>query len=367
MRFHYYKNVGGAYENESASAVDIRTQATTWSKIETGLKTEIANLRHLEAEAAKTAKTESTSKTASDGFKNKLDFFKEADSRSKAMSAAKAKVDHYREWLRREGVSADANGKIKVPVQPTLVVYDKDLEQNMTKVVESGGNLYIGDVSEKNLLDTSSMVTHFSGPGYAIYAMSAEGNLHVGSHIVGQYHHSSLLGGGKVACAGEIQVSKGKMKFVSNKSGHYVPEAVHFNQVLHKLGKMNQNSGKVDYWSFEMTEVNGKSVLEPKKQDFSSIVAYKTTLSADERSEYELGRLLAYSGHFWKNGKLNGDLEEQGWRWYNWDGDDEKPGFYDKNDEPVDHKTVRKRLKELDYQPETKESAVMIAQPLSDD
>ena len=79
------------------------------------------------------------------------------------------------------------------------------------------------------------MVTHFSGPGYAIYVMSKEGHLYVSSHSVGHRHHSSLLAGGVVAGAGELKVSAGWLRWISNKSGHYQPDVFDMYQTLRSL------------------------------------------------------------------------------------------------------------------------------------
>lgn len=65
--------------------------------------------------------------------------------------------------------------------------------------------------------------------------MSGENNIHVSSHSVGGRHHSSLLAGENVACAGEMEVRRGKLVTLSNKSGHYQPEPVYLTQVIRVL------------------------------------------------------------------------------------------------------------------------------------
>lgn len=40
----------------------------------------------------------------------------------------------------------------------------------------------------------------------------------------GKYHHSSLTGGKSVLMAGAMNLIAGRLTFISNKSGHYIPE-----------------------------------------------------------------------------------------------------------------------------------------------
>jgi hypothetical protein len=146
---------------------------------------------------------------------------------------ANAEVIRIRQWLHRQNASLSPEGKIIWPKSTRTVMYDHDLrERNISKITARGGLLCTADGKP---LDTRSMVTHFSGPGYAIYVMSREGNLHVSSHSVGHRHHSSLLAGGAVSGAGELKVNKGQLVWISNKSGHYCPDVFHLLQTLHSL------------------------------------------------------------------------------------------------------------------------------------
>jgi hypothetical protein len=345
MKFHYLRSVGAAYKGENEQPIEIRSCHGVWSKIETDLKAVIMTMRTLRREADNfqieaRASVDGRPKKVSDSMK----FFTGAADRAKAMQATQAKIDNYREWLRREGVSADANGKVKLPLEKTLVHYDKDLEkQGMTRVTAESGKLYIGTGAAKKLLDTSSMVSHQSGPGYAIYVMSAEGHIHLGSHVVGLYHHSSLLGGEPVAGAGEIIVTQGKLNFVSNKSGHFVPEAVHFNQVLRVLEKMQQHQCTVKYW-YEEPNYDGTGKIV-KQSDFAGVLDYRNSFMPGEKSEYQLAKLLTYTRIFFnEKNELNPKIAAQGWRWA--DAKKDEPfGFYDKDGNPVAHCTVRKFIK----------------------
>jgi hypothetical protein len=144
-----------------------------------------------------------------------------------------AEVIRIRQWLHRQNASVTPDGRINWPKSIRTVVYDHQLaQQNLSRITIRGGLLHTADGKP---LDTRNMVTHFSGPGYAIYVMSYEGNLHVSSHSVGHRHHSSLLAGGMVAGAGELRVGSGRIDWLSNKSGHYRPDVFHLLQTLHSL------------------------------------------------------------------------------------------------------------------------------------
>jgi hypothetical protein len=83
--------------------------------------------------------------------------------------------------------------------------------------------------------DTSAMYSKFKGDGFAIYVMGKDGRFYSTSHKIGLFHHSSFLGGGDVAGAGEIKVVGGTVQYITNKSGHYWPGDVELAQTLHAL------------------------------------------------------------------------------------------------------------------------------------
>lgn len=150
-----------------------------------------------------------------------------------------------RTWLSRQGAwfSGESGLNEEMTMRPKMVVvYDNQLaQQNLTKLSIDGGLLRSAD---GKLFDTSKMVTHFSGPGFAIYVMSFSGNLHAGSHSVGHRHHSSLLAGADVNGAGEIVVTGGRITFLSNKSGDYRPGR---NQLLAVLAMLQHSGVPLDF------------------------------------------------------------------------------------------------------------------------
>jgi hypothetical protein len=154
---------------------------------------------------------------------------------SKEVNADKqdARVIRIRQWLHRQNASLTPEGKIIWPKSKRVVVYDHQLAaRNLSMITIDGGRLC---TANGRPLNTRNMVTHFSGPGCAIYVVSEEGNLHVSSHSVGHRHHSSLLAGGVVAGAGELRVKDGRLNWISNKSGHYQPDVFDLYQTLKLL------------------------------------------------------------------------------------------------------------------------------------
>ena len=70
----------------------------------------------------------------------------------------------------------------------------------------------------------------------AIWVMDPTGRLYVSSTPQpGMFNHSSFLGGGSVICAGEIIIEDGVIKFINNRSGHYLPPDAALDNAIAKL------------------------------------------------------------------------------------------------------------------------------------
>jgi hypothetical protein len=98
---------------------------------------------------------------------------------------------------------------------------------------------------------TVQMRTVFSGAGFGIWVMSPKGKMYAGSHVLGEFHHSSFLSGTSVRCGGEIRANNGKFEFLSAKSGHYMPSLEHLAwsiEILLKQG-MDLTNTRVAVWS----------------------------------------------------------------------------------------------------------------------
>lgn len=91
--------------------------------------------------------------------------------------------------------------------------------------------------SNGKLLDTRGSATLWTPQGgRAIFVMDAFGNLYWSPwHILGQFHHSSLLAGAPVAGAGEIGAVEGRILLISDKSTHYRPMQRFTRQVAESL------------------------------------------------------------------------------------------------------------------------------------
>jgi hypothetical protein len=114
-------------------------------------------------------------------------------------------------------------------------------EQRAAHALELGGEIQQAGVP----FDTSKSTSKASGPGFAIFVMSDTGRFYAGSHKVGLFHHSSLLGGEDAACGGEMKATAGKLEHVTNKSGHYLPIPEHLQQALGELARGGVKLGGV--------------------------------------------------------------------------------------------------------------------------
>ncbi|MHA4867193.1 hypothetical protein ACXZ1M_05785 [Duganella sp. PWIR1] len=87
-------------------------------------------------------------------------------------------------------------------------------------------------------LDTGEADVIARSGGRAIYVLDAHGNLYCSvSSQYYKFHHSSLVAGSAVACAGEIEVVNGVVIYVNNRSGHYRPSFLHIMQFCDYLKK----------------------------------------------------------------------------------------------------------------------------------
>lgn len=83
--------------------------------------------------------------------------------------------------------------------------------------------------------DTRNATT-WDNTSKAIFVMNADGELYASNYQEGgKFHHSSLSGGQPVAAAGEISVIAGKLVAITNRSGHYMPDAYFTEQLLTSL------------------------------------------------------------------------------------------------------------------------------------
>ena len=121
---------------------------------------------------------------------------------------------------------------------------DKELSDKTRLVSTLNGSLWayrIGQDGEVdlNLFDTQHLKGNIKTAQKEAYVWSRDGFIFTGEHIGGQFHHSSLVSGKKVRCAGMINVLGGKVKSVNNDSGHYKPGTRHFRNFCQFLNQHN--------------------------------------------------------------------------------------------------------------------------------
>ena len=152
--------------------------------------------------------------------------------------------DLQREWMdwQREETNLSFDewriSKRLVGSSPDQVKYLNKEERKQYEVIISDGLL----IRDGKPLNTSSESTIFSGKGIAIYVVSPEGQLYVGSHNKGKFHHSSFLSGAPVKGGGEIQTDEqGQIIYLSPKSGHYNPGKKELLAVLEWLQEKGVN------------------------------------------------------------------------------------------------------------------------------
>lgn len=263
------------------------------------------------------------------GAKNLAKFHSDVAARQTALESANALVVTYRQWITRMGGKLDAAGNLDRAASHRVVRYDHELrERGLTKVgFNAHGHLL--DAGGKPL-DTSKMVTASSGPGHAIYVMSATGSIHVSSHSVGERHHSSLLAASEawISGAGEIRVRNGELLWISNKSGHYQPTLNHFLQVLHQLHHKHHVP-----LTFGVTFFNAHG----RAARHASVAAFMTANALTDDSYDLFNLIVAYGQH------LNAHtLAPNGWEYRRAPAE----GVYDiRTGALVPHRQVRSWLK----------------------
>jgi hypothetical protein len=287
LHYTFLSELGSHYSSEEGTE-GVRKAALTG--LENTLNNAIMDLRALENTSAPTAPVGGSVKDRAAFFKATAEFSKKskAEVETPAILAARAKVERIKRWLALQGAEIRyTNGRMEIDwgISSRRVVYDRNLNQDLTRVRFNGGLLYSDDAFTQPF-NTADMVTHFSGPGFGIYVMSEEGNLHVGSHSVGYRHHSTLLAGANVAGAGEVKIESGRLTWISNKSGHYAPSAPHFLQVLHQIQKKAVN----------LTLVKVKFLAKPPTPaaDYDNVGLYLAAMEAQGVQSYDFSKMIQY-------------------------------------------------------------------------
>lgn len=85
------------------------------------------------------------------------------------------------------------------------------------------------------VFDTSTMKTRYSGSGVAVFVQGLDGTFYSSSHLWGQWQHSTSGAGTPCSSAGEWKVDKGRIQWISGKSGFYRPSMEQMINALNDL------------------------------------------------------------------------------------------------------------------------------------
>lgn len=118
---------------------------------------------------------------------------------------------------------------------------EKDLAKYEIKIKNGKLIDYKGDLFDS--LDVSSVANN----GKAIFVMDDLGKIYASRYPwMGEFHHSSFLGGKPVVMAGELEVFNGLLIKVTNSTGHYKTKERHLNQFLEVLRKSGIDIETID-------------------------------------------------------------------------------------------------------------------------
>jgi hypothetical protein len=125
----------------------------------------------------------------------------------------------------------------------SAVKYLDENERNALKLTFRFGRILDAD---GQIFDTTGTRALDSNSRRAIFVMDEQGNFFASKfHLVGRFHHSSFLAGAPVAAAGEIEVRKGQLIAISDRSGHYLPRRQFTKQALDELKTRGIDIGQV--------------------------------------------------------------------------------------------------------------------------
>jgi hypothetical protein len=184
------------------------------------------------------------------------------------------------ELARLQDIRLRSTGELR-SINGRKVHYDSADEQAKSLVTVKAGRLVR---SGGEPVDTAGSSTFLSGKGAEIFVAATNGDIHMGSHKIGKYHHSSLLAASAVAVGGEMKVTAGSIGWVSNKSGHYKPSKDHLVQFLHWLEKRGVDLG---------FEVKGGWGIPDGKTAAELVEGVKSTGAADVKEGYFQVKLKA--------------------------------------------------------------------------
>lgn len=149
--------------------------------------------------------------------------------------------------------------KEKMPQKYDIIKSELELRKCAQLSIKEYGNEY-------NLIDYKGSIIQDYRKGR--YVMSKEGNLYISHQDVRsiiQYHTSFLLEE-EIICAGEICIQGGKITYIDNESGHFLPLPYHLDQCINILSNKKVIDSKCEF-SF--------IINNNQRKNFNSIQEYK--------------------------------------------------------------------------------------------
>jgi hypothetical protein len=130
--------------------------------------------------------------------------------------------------------------------RPGVVVYLSDEARSEYRIGVKNGLLV--DARGRPFDTSDATGLHPRGNGRAIFVMDAEGAIYASCRAsMGAFHHSSLVAGAPAAAAGEFEVERGRLRLVSNASGHYRPTLAQTQQLVAVRAEQGVDVSRVEW------------------------------------------------------------------------------------------------------------------------
>lgn len=186
--------------------------------------------------------------------------------------------NNFYEWIEKS-TKVKTSGKVK---------YLNQLEKARYLVKADGNGGLIYATSNKRV--ETPIDRSMRKPDVYIYALDLEGNLYIakeGDFDLNQpnfrLQHPSFSSGGRLLAAGTIEIKNGKVIYIDNASGHYIPGEFSLFKVISELKKMNvvDSSCKVDFATMDKNDTryseengnhNADDYIAIAKKSFLSVV-----------------------------------------------------------------------------------------------
>ncbi|WNG28661.1 hypothetical protein F0U62_35195 [Cystobacter fuscus] len=141
--------------------------------------------------------------------------------------------------LYESGYLKDQNNKN----QQLPVPYFNDAQRREHEVLAYEGQLYKQGRDADRLvpLDTNDVPQQ-----HYLYAMNKHGEIYAGRED-DVHHHSAFTAGGPVAAAGKMRVDDGRLRKMTDESGHYMPPREYGEQVAHELTRRGVDISHVKF------------------------------------------------------------------------------------------------------------------------